>query len=463
MRIGSSQKTMMGAAGAAGGSDAWWLALSTSPSESSYFSSVVVASDDTVIVAGNRDNQKNHIVSFDTNGNLINFRNYESQSYSFRKEGGVDLKINSNDKIAVSWVEDRSGTRYGAGMVINKDLTSYMSGNKFLTAGNRNWSGDFKFTQCAIQDDNVFYWNGLWVDGFQDQFGIFQFDAASNSQGWRSYNNYPNTPHPLVPISNTNLVCCLSTDYTNDQYSKIVVINSTQDNINNGSNTVWRKLVGWQSSGYTRLHIRDVVFDGTYIYAVADGYEVSTDGLGVIKLNTSGTIQYHKRHKLSGLSSSQFSGVQCCHDGSGNMFFVGENSYYQTDRIVFGKIDSSGNTEFVHEITPTGNWSRSNVNNGGVRSGIACDSSGYPYIATTWNNGSFDKPVLMKLNPDGNTVGTFADVTISAIGNYEESSAPITGSTSEEMDVYSIYDSPTNNAANTNTNQSGGSFTVNPL
>ena len=457
----------------AGGADlGWYTILGVPPGQEMNFCDLVIASDDTIICGGNADNAKLFLASFNTDGALQNTRYYYPASGHFRKDNGVGMDINSSDKISISFSDNSTSTRRGAAMVLNKDLTSYMSSNRILTTGNRTWgSPDHNFFKSGIADNNVFYWGGLWTDNNQNQFGAFQYDAANLSQGHRTYTGVPSTPYSFAWISNTRIAMGTNVDYSNSSGGQIIVIDSTDMVETSGANTDWAKTVDFNASGNSKLYIKDIRYDGTYLYSVSDGYDQNnTDDIGICKFTGSnGTLQWAKRYSID-TGTSKIGGLQITIDSSGNIFFVGESAFNSTDAIIFGKINSSGTAQFAHKIVPTSPYSRgSKVNNGTFKSGIACDSEGKVYIATTWNNddpygdgttADFDRPVLMKLDPDGNTVGTFTGVTISIINIGEVSNAANVTNTSQEIDVYNQYESPNVITTATTTTAVGGSYAL---
>ena len=468
----ASRLITLGSAGA-GGATGFYTILGVPPGQEMNFCDLVIASDDTIICGGNADNSKLFLASFNTAGALQNTRYYYPSSGHFRKDNGVGMDINSSDKISICFCDNTTSTRKGAGMVLNKDLTSYMSGNKFLTVGNRNWgSPDHNFFKSAIADNNVFYWGGVWTDGGQNQFGSMQYDAANSTQGHRTYTGYPSTPYSFAWISNTRVAMGINIDYPNSSGGFVVVIDSTDMVETGGANTDWGKSIDFDGGGNTKLYIKDIRYDGTYLYSVSDSYDGNnSDDIAIAKFTGSnGTLQWAMRYTIS-TGTNKIGGVQITIDSSGNIFFVAESAFNSTDAIIFGKINSSGTAQFAHKIVPTSPYNRTNVNNGTFKSGIACDSEGKVYIATTWNNtdpygdgttADFDRPVLMKLDPDGNTVGTFTGVTITAITISAISNTHTIVNSSQEIDVYNQYETPSQGTASTTTSV-GGSYALTDL
>lgn len=469
----ASKLVTLGSAGASS-STGFYTILEVPPAEEMNFCDLVIASDDTIICGGNQNNTKLLVASFNTAGALQNTRVYYPSSGYFRKDNGVGMGINSSDKISISFSDNTTSTRKGAAMVLNKDLTSYMSSNRFVSTGDRNWgSPDYNFFKSAIADNNIFYWGGLWTDGGQNRFGSMQYDAANLTHGHRTYTGYPSTPYSFAFISNTRVAMGINIDYANSTGGSLIVIDTTDMVETSGANTDWGKSIDFNGGGNTKLYIKDVRYDGTYVYSVSDAYDQNNaDDIAIAKFTASnGTLQWAMRYNVY-TGTNKIGGVQIAIDSSGNIFFVAESESNSTDAIIFGKINSSGVPQFAHKIVPTTPYSRtSKVNNGTQKNGIACDSEGKVYIATTWNNADpygngttadFDRPVLMKLDPDGNTVGIFAGVTISAITIQQITGTHAIVNTSQEIDVYNTYETPTASNATTSTSV-GGSYALTDL
>jgi hypothetical protein len=442
---------MMQLLGAAGASLGWYFVYDPHPydvEEDISFNDVVVASDDTIIAAGNQNNTKVFLISFNTNGAVQNTRQFSNSTYIPRQENGPSLDINSSDKISLAFVQqqyDVSANRRVACTVLNKDLTTAMStSNRMTWAGNRNISsdGDTVFVRTALGDDNRMYWTTSYTDNNLPAYRIAQ-NKTDSTEGFTAYQAQGSSDPAMVTIANDKLAVCYAPDQNNTGSSRIGVIDADYGSTASGDqNLIWKANMDFGNSIANSNRINDIAYDGsTYLYAVADNGQWSTSAdtaksVGIIKVTASnGTLQWQKKYRLNSLTglngnSGYLNQLSCALDSDGNLFFIGEASATQlvagTEYVVFGKILANGDFSWCHQlkfdsatsIQSGQTFSRRTVNSGKQKNGIACDSTGAVYIATTAkeyvsDTSKKERPFLIKVNNDGTTIGDFGDFVIS--------------------------------------------------
>ncbi len=446
--------------GAGGKSLGWYFVYDPHPydvDEDTCFNDVVIASDDTIICAGNQNNTKTILVSFNTNGAVQNTRQISNSGSSFRQGSGVGLAINSSDRVNVVFPMEIGGasnsntgySRWGS-TVLNKDLTTAMSTSNRMSYGvdssspysDRNAINDHDKNYCssALGDDDRMYWPNAFTDGsgFNFQYKVANVSKSSSEGSHLQMIKGDGVPH-LVSIANDKLAMCYAVDGNNGSDSRMGVIDTDYNSTaSSDQNIEWKANMSFGNGHFYSLFLRDIAYDGsTYLYGVADLGNFNTSGdssqsIGIVKVAASnGALQWIKKYKLSTIqdlngNAGKFSGVRNAIDSNGNMFFLGEGAASGTSHLVFGKILANGNGSWCHELkwdsassvqsgqtfTRAGNFENSQV-----RSGIAVDSNDNVYIATSAReivSGSNKraKPFLIKVNNDGTTVGDFGDFEI---------------------------------------------------
>lgn len=458
---------MMQLLGAAGASLGWYFVYDPHPydtDEAATFNDIVIASDDTIICAGNQNNTKTILISFNTNGAVQNTRQISNSGSSFRQESGVGLAINSSDRVNVVFPMEIGGTnnsntgyrRWGS-TVLNKDLTTAMSTSNRMSYGvdssfewsDRNATADSDSTFCssALGNDDRMYWPNAFTDGSGYNFQYKVANVSKSSSEGSHLQLFGGSSMPsLVSIANDKLAMCYAKDANNGSSSQIGVIDTDYTSTaTNDQNIEWKANMDFGNGHFYSLFLRDLAYDGsTYLYGVADLGNFNTSGdssqsIGIVKVAASnGALQWIKKYKLSALqdlngNAGKFSGARNAIDSNGNIFFVGEGaSSGQSSHLVFGKILANGNGSWCHELKwDTNNNLQSgqtftragNFNSGQIRNGIAVDSNDNVYIATSARevvSGSVKrvKPFLIKVNNDGTTVGDFGDFVITERNNF---------------------------------------------
>lgn len=130
--------------------------------------------------------------------------------------------------------------------------------------------------------------------------------------------------------------------------------------------------------------------DGTSYIAMdwADQSVNNQNRAAIVKLNTSGVIQWQRR--LTGTSSPNTLGPRyIATDSSGNVFVVGYTLPSSTLQCFIAKYDSSGNFQWARSLTRTGGFQ--NID------GISIDAVGNAYICGNANNDAW----LVKYNTNG--------------------------------------------------------------
>lgn len=442
---------MMQLLGAAGASLGWYFVYDPHPydvDEDISFNDVVVASDDTIIAAGNQNNTKVFLISFNTNGAVQNTRQISNSTYIPRQENGPSLDINSSDKISLAFTQsqvDVPANRRWSCTVLNKDLTTAMStSNRMTWAGNRNISGDgdYTFVRTALGDDNRMYWSTVYTDSSNPQYRIAQ-NKTDSTEGFTAYQFGGSSDPAMVTVANDKLAVCYAPDLNNSGASRIGVIDADYGSLASGDqNLIWKAQMDFGNDQSSSVRINDIAYDGsTYLYAVADNGQWGTSAdtyksVGIVKVAASnGALQWQKKYQLNSLTglngnAGYLNQLSCALDPDGNLFFIGEGSATQlvagTEYVVFGKILANGDFSFCHQlkfdsatsIQSGQTYSRNTVNSGKQKNGIACDSTGAVYIATTakeYVSGTSkqERPFLIKVNNDGTTIGDFGDFVIS--------------------------------------------------
>ena len=433
--------------GAAGASLGWYFVYdphSYDVDEEVCFNDVVIASDDTIICAGNQNNTKTFLMSFNTDGAVQNTRQFSNSTYPHRQECGPSLDINSSDKVSLSFSFDASSNnrRWGC-TVLNKDLTTAMStSNRMTYAGDRNATGDGdnRFVRTAMGDDNRMYWTTSFTDNSKARYRITQ-NKTNSTAGFMALQAAGDSAPAMVTIANDKVAVCYAPDENNSGSSRLGVINADYSSTaGNDENMVWKASMDFGSGHSNSLKLCDIAWDGTYIYAIAHRgtFSASSDSgrsIGIVKTNASGTLQWQKKYRLNSLvdlngNQGYINGLSCALDANSNLFFVGEGNSAQaanTSHLVFGKILANGDFSWCHELKwDSANSVQSgqtftragNFNNGKQKSGIACGSTGAVYIATSAReiiSGTLKKerPFLIKVNNDGTSIGDFGDFVIS--------------------------------------------------
>ena len=430
------------------------------------FNDIVIASDDTIICAGNvqkrnSSNWWNYVASFNTSGELQNTRMYYddnvsvgSSGFYFPPESGPSLAINSSDRIsmvaAINYNVPAGAfiNRWGC-TVLNKNLTTAMStSNRFTYAGDRTATGDgdFVFARTSLGNDDKMYWTTAFTDNSQPQYKILQ-NSKTSSVGNAYHQAQGSSAPAMVNVANDKLAVCYAPDQNNTGASRIGVIDANYGSAaSSDENLIWKASMDFGSGQSSSPRINDIVYDGsTYLYAVAHNGVWSTSAdtgksVGIIKVAASnGALQWQKKYQLNSLTAlngnaGYLNGISCALDTDGNLFFIGEGGsaalVASSEHVVFGKILANGNFSWCHQLK----WDSAtslqsgqtytragNFNNGRIKNGIACDSTGAVYIATSARpvvSGSVDsnnrsRAFLIKVNNDGTTVGDFGDFVIS--------------------------------------------------
>lgn len=178
----------------------------------------------------------------------------------------------------------------------------------------------------------------------------------------------------------------------------ITLANSSQIRViklTSAGEITWQKNISGWPSGCSGVQIGQsgICSDSSgNVYVSAPVYANCLYGYSVIKLNSSGTVQWG-RFLQNNLGSGS-NGVSIAADTSGNVYAVGRASIGGSGKAYLVKYDTGGTLQ----------WQRAITGGGGSNNdfdGVAIDSSGDIYVSGSYNDGSQDKIVTAKYNSSG--------------------------------------------------------------
>ena len=224
-----------------------------------------------------------------------------------------------------------------------------------------------------------------------------------------------------------------------DSSGNVLLVQPSSSNIrvikvsSSGTITWQRTIIGWPSgcSG-VQIQYAGVSCDTSgNVYVSAPVYANCQYGYTVVKINSSGTIQW-SRSLQSNLYGSEF--VSCAADSSGNVYSVGGTTYGSYNRAFICKHDTSGNLVWQRVIG-------SNSSSSAYAKGVAVSSDGSQVFLAGEVNGGYNQALLACYDSSGNlswarTLDNGSTTYGIGVACDSSSNAYITGYTSSNSAMY---------------------------
>ena len=239
--------------------------------------------------------------------------------------------------------------------------------------------------------------NSLYIAGSTRNLGISGANSEPTTWKYDRYGQFQSAVTISTSQASNDKFSSVAVDSSNNVYSVGHINPASNEEIYikkvNASGVIqWQKLINTLGSGGLVAEAGSAIdSSGNIIIAATAGFS-GTNNIYVVKLNSSGVIQWQKNfHPTYPGDTNSNDGARCVAVDSSDNIFVGGHASGSPDPLFVMKLNSSGTSQWQRCL----NTDRSTSTNNGEAYDIAVDSSGNVLVCGKYG---FDTSIVWKLN-----------------------------------------------------------------